>query len=194
MFHTSFQEHKSHQIHNQSYYLNVVIPQVESFNTTQTLVNCSSRHQLAWVLSIYIYKAVIIIAGLYFTWKTRRVTLPALRDSRQVTVAVSIAILLSLTALPVLLVVVPSATIKYSVGALAIWFNITATVSLLFLSKVTVFDFNTGDSGRPFNILSGWFEWGGGLSWEFGWGKVFPRAQRLCNRFQNVNSSNQWCI
>lgn len=98
---------------------------------------CSSELQAVWISLIYVYKVVLVSVGLYFTWHTRFVTLPSIRDAALIFGSTCLVVLLALTVLPILLVRNESAVIKYSVGALAIWFSLTSTVTILFIPKVT---------------------------------------------------------
>lgn len=74
--------------------------------------------------------------GLYFTWQTRFVTLPSIRDARLIFVSVQSVALLGVTVFPILLVTSESAIIKYSVGSLAIWLGLVTTITFLFIPKV----------------------------------------------------------
>jgi len=98
---------------------------------------CSSRHQTAWVCLIYAYKTCLLAAGLYFTWQTRHVTLPSLKDTTRQYIVIYNVVAMATVALPVLLsrYTLGGAT-RYVVGALGIWFTLTMTVTLLFLPKV----------------------------------------------------------
>lgn len=98
---------------------------------------CSSRHQTAWVCMLYAYKTCVLAAGLYFTWQTRHVTLPSLKDTRRQYIVIYNVIAMATLALPVLLsrCIVGGGT-RYVVGALVIWFTLMITVTLLFLPKV----------------------------------------------------------
>lgn len=46
-------------------------------NTTSYLyvsVSCASQLQIMWISIVYIYKAILLAVGLYFTWNTRQVS------------------------------------------------------------------------------------------------------------------------
>ena len=106
--------------------------------TTYQTQSCSSNLQFVWILSVYLFNAAILCAGFYLTWSTRKVTIPALKDSRQIYVTVYTVTVMALTVMPVLLVADPSPVVKYSVGALAIWFTLVVTATMLFVPKVRV--------------------------------------------------------
>lgn len=98
---------------------------------------CRSEYQELWVSLVYIYKIVLMVAGLYFTWQTRHVTLPSLRDTKQTYFVVFTTISCALITLPSLLVADVGMHIRFASGGLAVWIVLTTTLTLLFLPKVS---------------------------------------------------------
>jgi hypothetical protein len=113
--------------------------------------SCTSRLQIVWISVIYGYKTLMLVVGLYFTWNTRQVTLPALRDAAFIATTVLIVVIVSLIALPTLLTSTPDADqsvrasgggttsiVRYAVGSLCVWFGLVSTVSLLAIPKIVL--------------------------------------------------------
>lgn len=97
---------------------------------------CKSSLQTLWVALTYATKFAILLIGLYFTWQTRRVTLPSLKDTLQISVMVFTVIVLGVMGLPLLLNDNLSREIRYLSGALSLWIATTVTITLLFIPKV----------------------------------------------------------
>ena len=98
--------------------------------------DCGSDLQALWISLLYAYKLAVLLTGLYFTWQTRHVTLPSLRDTTQTYMVVYTVVVLSLMCLPVLLMDRLGMRVKYVTGAMAVWLVTTVTVTLLFIPKV----------------------------------------------------------
>ena len=87
---------------------------------------------------LYVIKVPILIIGMYITYQTRHVTLPSLKDTKQVYVVVHTVAILGLVALPIVTTARVGVQIKYSVGSLLIFIITTTTLTLLFLPKVRI--------------------------------------------------------
>ena len=85
---------------------------------------------------MYIYKCVLFLVGLVFTIHTRHVTLPSLRDTKQMYVVVFTVFTCALLALPTLLAPDIGMQTRFAVGGLALLLALTTTLTLLFASKV----------------------------------------------------------
>ena len=85
---------------------------------------------------VYVYKIILIIAGLYFTWQTRHVTLPSLRDTKQTYFVVFTVMSCAFMTLPSLLVPDVGMHLRFASGGLAVLIVLTTTLTLLFMPKV----------------------------------------------------------
>ena len=48
------------------------------------LARCDSKHLDKWTASLYAYKGLLLLFGVYMAWGTRRVTIPVLNDSQYI--------------------------------------------------------------------------------------------------------------
>lgn len=75
------------------------------------------------------------------TWKTRHVTLPTLKDAKEIFSLIIAIVILGIIALPLMLADSIGSTIKYTVGSLIAWFGCVCTLTLAFIPKVLYFVF-----------------------------------------------------
>ena len=116
---------------------------LQQYNYTDVSVfvdSCSSRYLAVWAGLLYAYKTCILLAGLYFTWQTRHVTLPSLNDTRRQYIVIYNVIAMATLVLPVLFsqCTVGGAS-RCGVAGLAIWLTLVVTVTLMFVPKVRWF-------------------------------------------------------
>ena len=97
---------------------------------------CGSQLQTLWVTLLYVVKGGVLATGFYFTFHTRHITLPTLKDSREIYMIIYTVVVLALLSLPVLLTERVGMTMKYVLGAMAIFVVATATLTLAFIPKV----------------------------------------------------------
>ena len=98
---------------------------------------CLSELQGLWIGLLYLYKILMLLPGLYFTWQTRHVSIPSLRDGQEVAIVAYSLVSLALVCLPVLLVERVGMEVRYAVGGSALWIALTTTISFIFLPKVS---------------------------------------------------------
>ncbi|ELT89977.1 hypothetical protein CAPTEDRAFT_227541 [Capitella teleta] len=107
-----------------------------SSSSTIRVDTCHSSLQSLWIALIYIIKGGLLLVGLFFTWQTRRVTLPSLKDTWQIFVVVFTALCMAVLCLPILLHEDVNMSTRFITGSLAIWIVTTTTVTLLFIPKI----------------------------------------------------------
>ena len=98
---------------------------------------CASGLTAVWVLVLFALKGGVLVAGVYFTFQARHVTLPTLRDAREVYEAVCTVCMVGALTLPALLTPMVGVHLQYVIGATAIFIVVTATLTLIFVPKVT---------------------------------------------------------
>ena len=97
---------------------------------------CTSDLLPVWITLLYILNALILLFGGYFTYQTRHVTLPTLRDSREVYTIMFIVVAMAMVCLPILFVSRIGHTIKYATGSIVILLVVFSTLTLSFTPKV----------------------------------------------------------
>ncbi|XP_058814288.1 gamma-aminobutyric acid type B receptor subunit 2 [Topomyia yanbarensis] len=110
----------------------VYLPQVEL---------CRSRHYESWLGTLYAYKGLLLIVGVYMAWQTRNVKIPALNDSQYIGVSVYSVVITSATVVLLTNLLYERVTLAFVITSAFILVSTTATLCLLFLPKVKgIFD------------------------------------------------------
>ncbi|XP_058454034.1 gamma-aminobutyric acid type B receptor subunit 2 [Malaya genurostris] len=105
----------------------VFLPQVEL---------CRSRHYESWLGTLYAYKGLLLIVGVYMAWQTRHVKIPALNDSQYIGVSVYSVVITSATVVLLTNLLYERVTLAFVITSAFILVSTTATLCLLFLPKV----------------------------------------------------------
>ncbi|XP_021704022.1 gamma-aminobutyric acid type B receptor subunit 2 [Aedes aegypti] len=110
----------------------VFLPQVEL---------CRSRHYESWLGTLYAYKGVLLIVGVYMAWQTRNVKIPALNDSQYIGISVYSVVITSASVVVLANLLYERVTLAFVITAGFILISTTATLCLLFLPKLKdIFD------------------------------------------------------
>ncbi|XP_053692625.1 gamma-aminobutyric acid type B receptor subunit 2 [Sabethes cyaneus] len=105
----------------------VYLPQVEL---------CRSRHYESWLGTLYVYKGMLLIVGVYMAWQTRNVKIPALNDSQYIGVSVYSVVITSASVAVLTNLLYERVTLAFVITSGFILVSTTATLCLLFLPKV----------------------------------------------------------
>ncbi|CAD5120253.1 DgyrCDS8823 [Dimorphilus gyrociliatus] len=100
------------------------------------IVDCRSSLQILWICLIYAYKLIQLIIGSMATWKTRHVTLPTLKDAKEIFALIIAVVILGIIAVPLMLADSVGSSIKYAIGSLIAWSGCVSTLSLAFIPKL----------------------------------------------------------
>ena len=100
---------------------------------------CASDLQVLWIILLYIIKSCVLLLGAYFTYQTRHVTLPTLRDTHEAYTIIFTAVSMAMVCLPILLVSRVGHVIKYATSSLVILIVIITTLTLAFAPKVLLY-------------------------------------------------------
>jgi gamma-aminobutyric acid type B receptor len=98
---------------------------------------CTSPHYREWFSGLVCYKGLLMIFGMFLTWETRNVSFPGLNDSKYIGICVYNIFIVCIVVLPVAMVAVEAnVDARYSITTISIIFCTTATLVLMFYSKV----------------------------------------------------------
>ncbi|XP_062553240.1 gamma-aminobutyric acid type B receptor subunit 2 [Armigeres subalbatus] len=110
----------------------VYLPQVEL---------CRSRHYESWLGTLYTYKGLLLLVGVYMAWQTRNVKIPALNDSQYIGISVYSVVITSASVVVLANLLYEKVTLAFVITAGFILISTTATLCLLFLPKLKgIFD------------------------------------------------------
>ncbi|XP_072029936.1 gamma-aminobutyric acid type B receptor subunit 2-like [Amphiura filiformis] len=98
-------------------------------------VTCSSKWDTYWMGSLLCKNGLLLIFGAFLAWETRKVTVPALNDSKYIGVSVYNIVILSFVGVPVSLIL-DDVNANYLIISLFIFFAATVTLCLVFIPKV----------------------------------------------------------
>ncbi|KAK2174462.1 hypothetical protein NP493_800g01030 [Ridgeia piscesae] len=98
---------------------------------------CRSRYEAYWLATVYIYKGMLLLFGLFLAWTTRNVTVAALNDSKYIGMSVYNVVLVCVVAAPIgFLVGDEKFESSYVITSLFVVFSTTITICLIFVPKV----------------------------------------------------------
>ncbi|RDD39883.1 Gamma-aminobutyric acid type B receptor subunit 2 [Trichoplax sp. H2] len=98
---------------------------------------CASRDFSIWLTILYTYKGLLLIAGIYLAWETRKVSIPALNDSRYIGASVYNVVILCAICIPLSTVLEDYPSAAFILMSVFIIFCTTATLFLVFIPKIT---------------------------------------------------------
>ncbi|XP_046649473.1 gamma-aminobutyric acid type B receptor subunit 2-like isoform X2 [Daphnia pulicaria] len=96
---------------------------------------CRSNRSSMWLGILYVKKGLLLVAGVYMAWETRKVAIPALNDSPYIGMNVYNVVLTSLIVVFCDSLLSDRTTINYLVVATLILTSTTTALCLLFLPK-----------------------------------------------------------
>lgn len=107
---------------------------------------CTSERMTIFVGSIYAYKGLLMIFGAFLAWETRKVSIPALNDSRHVGLSVYNVAIMCICGAAVALVLVDHQDAMFLIIGVFVLFCSTATLWLVFVPKIVELKRNPGGS------------------------------------------------
>ncbi|KAK0083712.1 hypothetical protein PV325_008334 [Microctonus aethiopoides] len=97
---------------------------------------CRSQHTNGWLASLYAYKGLLLIVGVYMAWETRHVKIPALNDSQYIGMSVYSVVITSGIVVVLANLMSDRATLAFVTITTLILASTTATLALLFLPQL----------------------------------------------------------
>ena len=97
---------------------------------------CVGPHFTVWIIVFYTFHSLLLIFGLFLAFETRKVSIPALNDSRFIGISVYNVVLLSAVGVPVSFFTNTHPTVSFSLICAVILFCTTLTLGILFFPKV----------------------------------------------------------
>ncbi|XP_011309106.1 gamma-aminobutyric acid type B receptor subunit 2 isoform X1 [Fopius arisanus] len=97
---------------------------------------CRSQHTNGWLASLYAYKGLLLVVGVYMAWETRHVKIPALNDSQYIGMSVYSVVITSGIVVVLANLMSDRATLAFVTITALILASTTATLALLFLPQL----------------------------------------------------------
>ena len=98
---------------------------------------CVGPHFTVWIIVFYTFHSLLLIFGLFLAFETRKISIPALNDSRLIGISVYNVVLLCAVGVPVSFFTNSHPTVSLSLICAVILFCTTLTLGILFVPKVT---------------------------------------------------------
>ncbi|XP_033640706.1 gamma-aminobutyric acid type B receptor subunit 1-like [Asterias rubens] len=96
---------------------------------------CESKNQIYWIGALYVIDGLLMIFGAFLAWETRKVTIPALNDSKYIGICVYNVLILSFIGAPVSFVL-EERNAHYAIVASIVWLATTFTLCVVFVPKI----------------------------------------------------------
>ncbi|CAB3995815.1 gamma-aminobutyric acid type B receptor subunit 1-like [Paramuricea clavata] len=98
---------------------------------------CTSPYYHQWFVGLVSYKGILMLFGMFLTWETRNVSFPGLNDSKYIGMCVYNIFIVTMVVLPVgMFTFKANVDAGYSITATSIIFCTTATLVLMFYTKI----------------------------------------------------------
>ncbi|CAH3136004.1 unnamed protein product, partial [Porites lobata] len=105
------------------------------------LYHCTSAYKTKIVAGLLAYKGILVLFGLFLTWETRHVTIPALNDSKYIGMSVYNVVVLGIIGLVVTFAFDGSThyVVTYAISSSCVIVCTTVTLLLVFVPKIYQF-------------------------------------------------------
>ncbi|KAJ8044803.1 Gamma-aminobutyric acid type B receptor subunit 1 [Holothuria leucospilota] len=97
---------------------------------------CTSDLSIYWQGALYSYKALLLIFGVFLAWETRKVTIPALNDSKLIGVCVYNVVLLSAIGVGVNFAITTDPSVSFIFTSAIQIFCTSVTLVIIFIPKM----------------------------------------------------------
>ena len=97
---------------------------------------CDADMSLEWLSVLFVYKGVVLLAGLFVAFESRKVTLVSLNESRYVAMSIYGAIIVSIALTPIGLLLEEFPNAQYGILGIMIILCVTIILGLVFVTKV----------------------------------------------------------
>ncbi|KAJ7363242.1 hypothetical protein OS493_011524 [Desmophyllum pertusum] len=112
------------------------ISEDRDYKTVLCREECVGPHSTVWIIVFYTFHSLLLIFGLFLAFETRKVSIPALNDSRLIGISVYNVVLLCVVGVPVSFFTKSQPTVSFLLICAVILFCTTLTLGILFVPKV----------------------------------------------------------
>ena len=97
---------------------------------------CDADMSLEWLSVLFVYKGIVLLAGLFVAFETRKVTLASLNESRYIAMSIYGAVIVSIALTPIGLLLEDFPNAQYGILGIMIILCVTIILGLVFITKV----------------------------------------------------------
>ncbi|XP_077978832.1 gamma-aminobutyric acid type B receptor subunit 2-like [Glandiceps talaboti] len=116
--------------------------------------HCESIQMTIWLAAIYVYKGVLMVFGCFLAWETRRVSIPALNDSKYIGMSVYNIVVTCMIGAALSFVIHNDPSAAFCIISLFILFCTTITLCLVFVPKLLELRRDPRGEDRKFRCTS----------------------------------------
>ncbi|XP_077865360.1 gamma-aminobutyric acid type B receptor subunit 2-like [Saccoglossus kowalevskii] len=115
--------------------LDMTEPEKEIYNVA-VLKTCSSKDELYYAVVLVTVKVVLLLFGVFLAWKTRRVEVPGMNESRYIALSIYIVAITCLVSAAVVFFMKQNVVFTYTFLGSAILVSNTSVLCLMFVPKI----------------------------------------------------------
>ena len=97
---------------------------------------CDAENSLEWLSVLFVYKGIILLAGLFIAFETRKANLDSLNESRFIAMSIYASIIASIALTPIGFLLENFSNAQYAILGIMILLTVTIILGLVFVSKV----------------------------------------------------------
>ena len=100
---------------------------------------CSSKGSSIWLPAFFASKGVVLLAGLYLAFETRKVRIKSLNESRFIAMSVYGVVIVSIALTPIGFVLESFPNLQYGIIGIMILLSTSLILGLIFVAKVCTY-------------------------------------------------------
>ncbi|XP_070566915.1 gamma-aminobutyric acid type B receptor subunit 2-like [Ptychodera flava] len=109
---------------------------------------CHSDYTVYWTIAIFMYKAIVLLVGVFLAWEIRAVEIKALNESRQIVLSVYVVAVPSVFTSAVVYLIDGDMTLVYALVWISVLCSTTLVLGLAFVPKILLLKYS------PDNIVT----------------------------------------
>ena len=99
---------------------------------------CTSDISLTWLSCLFVCKGLVLVAGLFLAFATRKVNIKPLNDSRFIAMSVYGIVIVSIALTPIGFSLQRYPSVQYGITGIMILLSTSLILGLLFITRVTL--------------------------------------------------------
>ncbi|XP_072030345.1 gamma-aminobutyric acid type B receptor subunit 2-like isoform X1 [Amphiura filiformis] len=111
-------------------------PEIPNKRIISYIEQCTSTNHVYWLVALCAYKGLLLLFGTWLAWETRKVTIPALNDSKLIGICVYNTVVLCIVGVSVSFLIRNDTSVLFIFTSCTIIVCATLTLMILFVPKV----------------------------------------------------------
>ncbi|XP_052762191.1 gamma-aminobutyric acid type B receptor subunit 2-like [Mya arenaria] len=103
----------------------------------EIITYCDSEKKMHWLVTLYVYKGILLAFGTFITWETRHVTVPELNDSKYIGACIYNVVVVCVFGVPLAHVLpIEQKTVNFVLESCLLIFCTTICACIIFVPKI----------------------------------------------------------